>query len=78
MAPADVRHDLLHSPCFNISAAGMILNTYLQETGGDLMQAIGNYHSHTPFRNQGYQTKVLGAVTQIWDLPRIPRATTRR
>jgi len=78
MAPADVRHDLLHSPCFNISAAGMILNTYLQETGGDLMQAIGNYHSHTPFRNQGYQTKVLGAVTQIWDLPRIPRATTQR
>jgi len=42
------------------------------------MQAIGNYHSHTPFRNQGYQTKVLGAVTQIWDLPRIPRATTQR
>ncbi len=61
----EVRRQLLASPCYNISAAGMILHGYLQETGGDLMRAVGNYHSHTPMHNQGYQAKVLRSVTRL-------------
>ena len=68
MAPASVRFELLNSPCFNISAAGLILRTYLDETGGDLMRAVGNYHSHTPMLNEGYQTKVLRSATILYNL----------
>jgi len=63
----EVRHQLLTSPCYNISAAGMILHGYLQETGGDLMRAIGNYNSHTPIHNHGYQIKVMRSVTRLVD-----------
>ncbi len=61
----EVRHQLLTSPCYNISAAGMILHGYLQETRGDLMRAIGNYNSHTPIHNQFYQIKVMRSVTRL-------------
>ena len=57
-----VRARLLDDPCFNIAAAGLILRGYLDETRGDLLRAVGNYHSHTPARNQGYQAKVVGAA----------------
>ncbi|MGI4945027.1 MAG: lytic transglycosylase domain-containing protein [Janthinobacterium lividum] len=63
----EVRHQLLTSPCYNISAAGMILHGYLKETGGDLMQAIGNYNSHTPIHNHVYQVKVMRSVTRLVD-----------
>ncbi|NOG73698.1 lytic transglycosylase domain-containing protein [Roseicella sp. DB1501] len=59
---AEVRARLLHDACFNIAAAGMVMRNYLDETGGDLLRAVGNYHSHTPTRNLGYQAKVLDAA----------------
>ena len=64
--PAEVRHRLLHRPCFNIAAAGLILRTYLNETRGDLMRAVGNYHSHTPLLNQKYQAKVRDAAAAMF------------
>jgi soluble lytic murein transglycosylase-like protein len=62
LPPTVVRERLLHDPCFNIAAAALILRTYLNETRGDLMRAIGNYHSHTPARNLDYQAKVVNAA----------------
>ena len=67
--PADVRDRLLHRPCFNIAAAGLILRTYLDETQGDLMRAVGNYHSHTPLLNQTYQAKVRDAAAAMFTKP---------
>lgn len=64
--PATVRAQLLQRPCFNIAAAGLIMRTYLDETRGDLMQAIGNYHSHTPLLNQTYQVKVRTAAAAMF------------
>lgn len=64
--PAEVRNRLLHRSCFNIAAAGLILRTYLDETRGELMQAIGNYHSHTPLLNQGYQMKVRRSAASMF------------
>lgn len=64
--PAEVQDRLLHQACFNIAAAGLIMRTYLNETRGDLMPAIGNYHSHTPLLNQGYQTKVRHSATAMF------------
>ncbi|MBC7801174.1 MAG: lytic transglycosylase domain-containing protein [Gemmatimonadaceae bacterium] len=66
LGTAEVRERLIHRPCFNIAAAGLIMRTYLDETKGDLMLAIGNYHSHTPFRNQGYQAKVRQSAAAMF------------
>lgn len=67
-----VRDRLLDNACYNIAAAGMILRTYLDETRGDLMLAVGNYHSHTPLLNQSYQAKVLRSATVLFRYPAAP------
>src|SRR5947207_1416937 len=46
--PAVVRARLVEDPCFNIAAAGAIMRAYLREARGDLMTAVGLYHSHSP------------------------------
>jgi hypothetical protein len=62
---ATVRRNLIDKPCFNIAAAGLIFETYLFETHGNLMLAIGDYHSHTPPLNAAYQGQV---VRSAWHL----------
>ena len=54
-----VRQNLVNRACFNIAAAGWILRQYVNEARGDLMLAIGYYHSHTPPLNQAYQAQVM-------------------
>ena len=66
LGPGEVRARLLNRVCFNIAAAGLIMRTYLDETGGDLMRAVGNYHSHTRALNQLYQYKVLQSATILF------------
>jgi soluble lytic murein transglycosylase-like protein len=66
LPPQVVRARLIVSPCFNIAAAGAILRTYLNETHGDLMAAVGDYHSHTPALNRSYQAKVLQSATRLF------------
>jgi hypothetical protein len=51
-APDSVGIRLIYDGCFNIATAGALLRTYLNEAGGDLMLAVGYYHSHTPALNQ--------------------------
>lgn len=70
----DVRDRLLTRPCFNVAAAGLILRTYLDETRGDLLRAIGDYHSHTPLLNLRYQARVLRSATALFR----PGAPARR
>jgi hypothetical protein len=61
-----VRQNLLGRACYNIAAAGLIMRIYLDETKGDLMHAIGNYHSHTPTLNQAYQAKVKQSAVKLF------------
>jgi soluble lytic murein transglycosylase-like protein len=63
---AIVRDRLLNDPCFNIAAAGLIMRTYLNETKGDLLRAVGNYHSHSPVLNLSYQSKVLDTARMMF------------
>ena len=65
-----VRFRLIALPCFGIAAAGAILRVYLDETHGDLMQAIGDYHSHTPVLNQAYQAQVMRSAFRLFVNPR--------
>ena len=64
-----VRTRLIVDPCFNIAAAGAIMRVYLNEAGGDLLRAVGYYHSRTPERASDYQAKVLGAATRLFVRP---------
>jgi hypothetical protein len=66
LSEADIRGRLLDKPCFNVAAAGLILRFYLTETRGDLLRAIGNYHSHTPVLNLAYQAQVLQSANAMF------------
>ena len=61
-----VQARLVGDPCFNIAASGAILRTYLIESRGDLMQAVGDYHSHTPSLNQSYRISVRSAAARLF------------
>jgi hypothetical protein len=63
---ATVRVRLLALPCFNIAAAGAVLRLYLNEAKGDLMTAIGDYHSHTAPLNRQYQSQVVRSAAQLF------------
>jgi hypothetical protein len=66
ITPEAVRIRLIYDGCFNVAAAGAIMRTYLNEAGGDLMLAVGYYHSHTPAMNRDYQTKVLASARRLF------------
>jgi hypothetical protein len=51
---AETKSLLIYNACFNIAAAGLILKSYLVESDGDLVSAIGDYHSHTPALKAAY------------------------
>jgi soluble lytic murein transglycosylase-like protein len=61
-----VRQRLIHEPCFNIATAGAIMSIYLHDESGNLLCAVGDYHSHTPTLNQSYQAKVLEAAQRLY------------
>ena len=62
----EVRYRLLTQPCFNIAAAGAILRHYLDRAGGDVMVAIGNYHSHTPLLHSAYRLRVTASAAKLF------------
>jgi hypothetical protein len=61
-----VRARLIQDPCFNIAAAGAIMRTYMIESHGDLMRAIGFYHSHTPALSQDYRINVTRMAAALF------------
>jgi hypothetical protein len=66
MTPEGVRLRLIYDSCFNIAAAGAIMRVYLDESHGDLMRAVGYYHSHTPDLGEAYRLRVLGAAAAMF------------
>lgn len=66
LTPEETRRRLIQDPCFNIAAAGLILRTYLNEAKGNLMAAVGYYHSHTPSRGTLYRGKVMDAARRLF------------
>lgn len=57
---------LINDGCFSVLVAGAILRLHLDAERGDLMRAIGNYHSRTGSRNQAYQERVLRSATRMF------------
>jgi hypothetical protein len=66
MAPVAVFDRLKNDSCFNIAAAAAIMRYYLSEAHGNLMVAIGYYHSHRPELSSGYQQKVMAAAITMF------------
>jgi hypothetical protein len=61
-----MRARLLQDACFNITVAGAVVRVYLNRSNGDVLTAVGNYHSHTPIFHQAYQAKVIGAAVALF------------
>jgi hypothetical protein len=62
-----VRARLIEDGCFNIAVAGAIMRIYLNEAQGDLLRAVGYYHSHTPEFGLPYRAKVLDAAASLFN-----------
>jgi hypothetical protein len=61
-----VAERLINDACFNVAASAAIMRVYLNEAHGNLMTAIGFYHSHTPALSTAYQQKVLSADVTLF------------
>lgn len=66
MTQADAQQRLLLEPCFNIAVAGAIMRIFLDEAGGDLLRAIGYYHSHRPPLADAYRLQVIASATRLF------------
>ena len=66
LPPTDVRAKLVEDGCFSIRIAGAILWEYRRARHGDLMLAIGDYHSHTPPLNLAYQAQVQARAARLF------------
>jgi Transglycosylase SLT domain len=66
LEPTVVATRLIYDPCFNIAASGAIMRTYIAQAHGNLMLAIGYYHSHTPALSTFYERQVLTAARRLF------------
>jgi len=64
--PSAVAARLTNDACFNIAAAALILRGYLNETHGDLLTAVGDYHSHTTLLNLAYRSHVVAVAAAMF------------
>lgn len=62
-----MRARLMQDACFNITVAGALVHIYLAESNGDLLAAVGKYHSHTPVLGLAYRSKVVGAARALFE-----------
>jgi hypothetical protein len=73
LSPAVVRDRLIMNGCYSILVAGAILRLHRAERHGDMLTAIGDYHSRTPLRNQAYLGRVVDAATTMFPPAAAPR-----
>lgn len=66
LSRAVTARNLIDDPCFNIAAAAFILRVYLQQTGGALLPAIGDYHSHSGNINRAYTLQAEAAARRLF------------
>jgi Transglycosylase SLT domain len=78
ITPREVAERLIQDPCFNIVSAGAIMRIYLDEAHGDVVRAVGYYHSHTPWLASGYQIRVIRASFSLFGRPKPAPITARR
>jgi hypothetical protein len=60
-----VRARLIQDGCYSVKVAAAILDVYKVEAHGNMVEAVGFYHSHTPDLKAAYQAKVLAAALRL-------------
>jgi hypothetical protein len=70
MSQESVRAWLIGDACTSIAVAGTILDLYRIQERGDLMAAIGDYHSHTPLLNAAYRGAVIARASALFGATR--------
>ena len=65
----ETRARMINQPCFNIAAAALVLRTYLAETHGALLPAIGDYHSHSPALHDAYLAEAETRALKLFEAP---------
>src|ERR1700722_8700765 len=78
LTPREVAERLIEDPGFNFVAAGSIMRIYMDEARGDVVRAVGYYHSHTPELASWYQIRVIRASFVLFGRPRPVPLKTRR
>lgn len=84
LGEAVVRERLVNDACFNIAAAAAIFRHKLDRRGGDVLRAVGDYHSRTPHLHDAYLARVTEAARRMLGEPRLeasaqsPRAQETR
>lgn len=78
LPPDTVAVRLINDGCFNINASAAIMRIYLNEAHGNVLAAIGHYHSHTPALSAAYQQKVLSAAVTLFAGNRTSVPTVQR
>jgi hypothetical protein len=78
MTPRTVAERLINDPCFNIAAGGAIMRIYLDESRGNVVEAVGYYHSHTPELANWYQIRVIRASFVLFGRPQPAQTKSRR
>ncbi len=57
---------LINDPCFNIAAAALFLRGYLLEAIGNMLSAVGEYHSHKPSLKTAYAALAVRTARQLY------------
>jgi urea transporter len=63
--PGLIQAKLVQDGCFSVKVAAAILDVYRVEAHGNMLEAVGFYHSHTPELKTAYQKKVLAAALRL-------------
>jgi hypothetical protein len=66
---AQTRRRLIADPCFNIAAAGLILQYEWEQANHNWPAAVGNYHSHTAELHQSYLAHVIAKARTLFEAP---------
>jgi hypothetical protein len=66
LSEISTRHLLINDPCFNIAAAALILRADLAQEHGNLLSAVGDYHSRTPALNQRYAARAVLTARELF------------
>ncbi|WKE64461.1 lytic transglycosylase domain-containing protein [Gallaecimonas kandeliae] len=56
---------LAYNTCINVHVAARLLREHLDETGGDIWEAVGRYHSKTDEYKKQYQQRVVSYWLQF-------------
>ena len=71
MSTSRLRRALISNACFNVAVGGAVLRLDLNARQGDLLEAIGDYHSRTPGLHEAYQARVLATAAAFKPAPRV-------